>query len=90
LARLAHMVKGAAANVSATSVSDAAAQLERLGTAADFEAVKTSLDQLAAQVEQCRACIPQVVEYVRRSDSQFRSVQQASQQGSPDECVNRR
>jgi HPt (histidine-containing phosphotransfer) domain-containing protein len=68
LARVAHTVKGAAANMSATRVCDAAAELERLGTAADFEAAAASLEALAEQVRQCRAFVPAAIDQVRQLD----------------------
>jgi HPt (histidine-containing phosphotransfer) domain-containing protein len=70
LARVAHTIKGAAANVSALRVCEAAADLERLGIASDFEAARTSLETLAAQMEQCRTAMPRVIERVRQFDSQ--------------------
>ena len=66
LSELAHLVKGAAANMSATPVSDAAKELERLGAAADHDAAKASLELLADQVRQCRAFLPAAIEQVRQ------------------------
>jgi CheY-like chemotaxis protein len=70
LARLAHSIKGAAANMSASQLSDAAGSLEKLGTAADFDAAVACLDQLADLAQQCRAFVPVAVARVRELSSQ--------------------
>jgi CheY-like chemotaxis protein/HPt (histidine-containing phosphotransfer) domain-containing protein len=70
LARLAHSIKGAAANMSASQLSDAAGSLERLGTAADFDAAAACLDQLADLAQQCRVFVPVAVARVRELSSQ--------------------
>jgi two-component system, sensor histidine kinase and response regulator len=66
LARLAHSVKGAAANMSAARVSDAASELERLGLASEVDAVADSLDQLNERIRQCLEFLPAALEQVRR------------------------
>ena len=63
--RLAHTVKGAAACVSANRVRDAAAELERLGAAAEFEAAAECLEQLAGEVRQCLAFTPDAVKQIQ-------------------------
>ena len=70
LARLAHTVKGSAANMSASPVCDAAGELERLGVAADFDAAAASLEELADRVRQCRAFVPAAIEQVRKLGGQ--------------------
>jgi len=65
LARVAHTVKGAAANMSAADVSRTAADLERLAAAAEFDEATAHLDRLAAQVRECVSYIPTVIERVR-------------------------
>jgi two-component system sensor histidine kinase/response regulator len=58
VSRLAHTIKGASANLSADSVSAAAAELERLGNAADAHAASESLGRLEVQVRECLTYLP--------------------------------
>jgi CheY-like chemotaxis protein len=67
LARLAHAIKGAAANMAASGLSDAAAELERLGTAGEIEAATAAcLDGLAEQAQRCRTFVPTAISRVRQ------------------------
>jgi CheY-like chemotaxis protein/HPt (histidine-containing phosphotransfer) domain-containing protein len=68
LTRLAHAIKGSAANMSARGLSDAASELERLGAAADFDAAAACLDRLADHARRCGDFIPTAVERVRQLD----------------------
>ena len=54
-ARLAHSMKGAAANLSAIKLSELAAQIESLGNAGDLSTAEDALKQLAEELEKCRA-----------------------------------
>jgi CheY-like chemotaxis protein/HPt (histidine-containing phosphotransfer) domain-containing protein len=66
LARLAHAIKGAAANMSASGLSNAAAELERLGTAGEIVEAAACLERLADQAQRCRAFVPTAVSRVRQ------------------------
>ncbi|MDB5296013.1 MAG: hybrid sensor histidine kinase/response regulator [Phycisphaerales bacterium] len=67
LTRVAHTVKGTAANMSAEPLREAAAELERFGAAAEFDAAVASLERLAAEARQCLDYVPAAVEQVRLS-----------------------
>ncbi len=55
--RLAHSIKGAAANVGAERLNRLALQLEQAGDAGDFETVQAQLPQLRAEYAQFRAAV---------------------------------
>jgi Amt family ammonium transporter len=57
-ARVAHTIKGASANLSAGPVSAAAAELERLGNAADAKSAEAALTRLESDLRECLAFIP--------------------------------
>ena len=67
LTRVAHTIKGTAANMSAEPLRDAASELERLGAAAEFDAAVASLERLAEQARRCVEFVPAAVEQVRQS-----------------------
>jgi CheY-like chemotaxis protein/HPt (histidine-containing phosphotransfer) domain-containing protein len=54
-ARLAHALKGSAANLSAVKVSSLAARLEELGRSADLSAAESVIAQLGAELQRCHA-----------------------------------
>jgi PAS domain S-box-containing protein len=56
--RVAHTIKGASANLSASPVSAAAADLERLGKAADSASAEAALARLESEIRDCLAYIP--------------------------------
>ena len=53
--RLAHALKGTAANLSAGSVADLAARLEELGRASDLAGAETIIQKLGIELERCHA-----------------------------------
>jgi HPt (histidine-containing phosphotransfer) domain-containing protein len=59
LSKLAHMVKGAAANLSAEPLRRAAAELETIGADGDPEALTAAVDSLVKQAEELIALLPQ-------------------------------
>ena len=70
LTRLAHAVKGSAANMSAGALSDAAAELERLAASADPDAAAACLERVAGQARQCADFIATAVERVRQQGTE--------------------
>jgi Amt family ammonium transporter len=56
-ARLAHAIKGSAANLSAVRLSNVAAQIETLGKAGDLSTVQTAIQQLGDELARCQAQI---------------------------------
>jgi CheY-like chemotaxis protein len=68
LARLAHSIKGSAANMSAAPLAQLAAQLEHLAAAADLDAAATCLEALTTRAHECRANIPTALQHVRQHD----------------------
>ena len=75
MTRLAHTVKGAAANMSAVPVQDAAGELEKKAAAAEFAAAATALEQLTDRVHQC-------IEYAPTAVVQLRQIQPESKPDS--------
>ena len=61
LARAAHKLKGAAANVHASDVARMAAQVEA-------DAVGAAKESLAALIAELRACVLQVTEFIQRTN----------------------
>jgi HPt (histidine-containing phosphotransfer) domain-containing protein len=61
-ARLAHALKGTAANLSATRVRSIAARLEELGKAGELSDAGQLVNDLRTEVRRCLAYIPQAVE----------------------------
>jgi signal transduction histidine kinase/CheY-like chemotaxis protein/HPt (histidine-containing phosphotransfer) domain-containing protein len=66
LARLAHTLKGTAANMSADDVRQTAAKLEHMETQADLDAAASTVEQLADQIRACLDFVPQAIEQVRQ------------------------
>jgi HPt (histidine-containing phosphotransfer) domain-containing protein len=62
LSRIAHTLKGSAANLSAEPLRAAAGELERLGHEAAFDAAASCLEQLAAEASRYVQSIPRAVE----------------------------
>jgi ammonium transporter, Amt family len=60
-ARLAHSLKGSAANLAAPAVRAAAAEIETLSRAGDVAQAEEALQCLRAEVERCLAYIPQAI-----------------------------
>jgi HPt (histidine-containing phosphotransfer) domain-containing protein len=60
LMRDAHMLKGAAANLSAESVRSIARRLEEIGQSGDLAAAQQSFSELKQEVARCIAYIPAV------------------------------
>jgi ammonium transporter, Amt family len=60
-ARLAHSLKGSAANLAAPAVRSVAAEIETLSRAGDAAQVEEALRRLRAEVERCLAYIPQAI-----------------------------
>jgi two-component system sensor histidine kinase/response regulator len=58
LAKLAHNVKGTAANLSAEALRQSAAELEKLGNAGNKEALPAALEALAAQAQELIDYLP--------------------------------
>jgi Amt family ammonium transporter len=52
-ARLAHGIKGAAANLSATKLADLAEQIEQLGKAGDLSTAETIVEKLGEELTRC-------------------------------------
>ncbi|HEX8914690.1 MAG TPA: response regulator, partial [Humisphaera sp.] len=65
LAKLAHQIKGAAANLSADPLRDAAAALERLGIARDSAAAAAGFAAVEQQLTRCLGFMPAAVEQTR-------------------------
>jgi PAS domain S-box-containing protein len=61
VAKLAHAIKGTAANLSANSVYGAAAELEQLGRAGDVAALTESVKKLIDEIDQMLAYVPQAL-----------------------------
>jgi PAS domain S-box-containing protein len=61
LTRIAHTIKGSAANLSAEPLRAVAGELERLGQAAAYDAAAGCLDRLAAEAGRCAAYVPTAV-----------------------------
>src|SRR5208282_242236 len=59
LSKLAHSVKGAAANLSAEPLRRAAAELERIGAAGDGAALTAAVETLAEQAKELVEFLPQ-------------------------------
>ncbi|HZK82035.1 MAG TPA: response regulator, partial [Humisphaera sp.] len=59
-ARLAHALKGSAANLSAIKVSSLAARLEELGRSADLNAAESVVRELGAELQRCREALSTV------------------------------
>jgi signal transduction histidine kinase/CheY-like chemotaxis protein/HPt (histidine-containing phosphotransfer) domain-containing protein len=57
--RLAHTLKGSAANVGANGVRQAAFDLERLGREGNLAPAKAMLQEVQAEIDRCRAFIPE-------------------------------
>ena len=66
VARLAHSVKGASANVSAEAVRTLAYELELAGRNAALEGTGATLDRLNAEMARCLEFIPKALEEVRK------------------------
>ena len=62
LAKLAHLIKGTAANLSAEAVRQRALELEQLGIAGDLSALGAAAECLTREVEQLRAFLPEAME----------------------------
>jgi PAS domain S-box-containing protein len=60
-ARLAHSMKGAAANLSAVRLAELAAQLEDLGKAGDLSAAEIAARKLGDELEQCHLALQSVM-----------------------------
>jgi HPt (histidine-containing phosphotransfer) domain-containing protein len=65
VARLAHTIKGSSANMSAESVSMAAAELEQFCKSDQWAAAAQSLERLEERVEECLAYLPAAAASVR-------------------------
>jgi Amt family ammonium transporter len=61
IARLAHSMKGAAANLSAIRLAELAAQIEHLGRAGDVATAETAVAQLGEELNKCREGLRQIV-----------------------------
>ena len=59
LAKLAHNVKGTAANLSAEKLRQSAAELEKLGVAGDADALPAALEALEAQAQEIIEFLPE-------------------------------
>jgi HPt (histidine-containing phosphotransfer) domain-containing protein len=62
LARVAHKLKGAAGNLSADAIQDAASRLEQLGREEAVREAADSMSQLRDEVERCIASVPGVLD----------------------------
>jgi CheY-like chemotaxis protein len=71
VARLAHALKGAAANMSADPLREAAGELERQAVAAEFDAALATMESLAARAHECSQFIPAAIERVGEKPSQL-------------------
>ena len=67
LARLAHTVKGTAANLSADPLARAAGEVERLALAGELDAAAAGLPPLRAAATGCRARAGELVDELRRA-----------------------
>jgi CheY-like chemotaxis protein/HPt (histidine-containing phosphotransfer) domain-containing protein len=59
-ARLAHTMKGTAANLSAVKLSELAAQIEQLGKAGDLSTAEETMRQMGEELSRCRAELEQL------------------------------
>jgi Amt family ammonium transporter len=59
-ARLAHSMKGAAANLSAVRLAELAAQIEHLGKAGDLATAESAVEQLGEELKKCREALRQI------------------------------
>ena len=68
--RLAHALKGSAANLSAVKVAALAAQLEELGRASDLGAAESVVEALGVEIDRCRKALQTLPGEVTPQDSQ--------------------
>jgi PAS domain S-box-containing protein len=59
-ARLAHSMKGTAANLSAIRLAELAAQIEQLGKAGDLATAESAVEQLGEELNKCREALRQI------------------------------
>ena len=64
---LGHALKGVAGNLSAESLRDISAELERCGRSGQLDQTEQYMDQLHQEVGRCLAYLPQVEGFIRDS-----------------------
>lgn len=67
VSRGAHAIKGASANLSANAVSNAAAELEKLGRAGEFAQADQAFRRLESSVSECLEFVPNAIAAARES-----------------------